>query len=78
MDINFATISNLIFRGETHKNDVLLFCRKKARECHENVSMTDRESAVLLWNFLELLIKQNGVRDRIFPIMVAVLSVICV
>ena len=48
-------------RGETHKNDVLLFCRKMSAECRHDVRLIDRESAELIWNFLELLIKQNGV-----------------
>ncbi|GFO45592.1 transport protein sec16a [Plakobranchus ocellatus] len=47
-------------RANTHKKDVLLFCQQKAKECAENVSMTDRESAQLIWRLLELLIKQNG------------------
>ncbi|XP_052828861.1 protein transport protein Sec16A isoform X6 [Octopus bimaculoides] len=49
-----------LIRGETHKNDVLLFCQSKVKEYGENIRMTDRESAILLWKFLELLIKQNG------------------
>ncbi|XP_013096813.2 uncharacterized protein LOC106080064 isoform X1 [Biomphalaria glabrata] len=47
-------------RTNTHKKDVLLFCQQKAASCAENVSLLDRESAQLLWRFLELLIKQNG------------------
>ncbi|BFZ20597.1 hypothetical protein BsWGS_23637 [Bradybaena similaris] len=47
-------------RNTTHKNDVLLFCQKKARACAENIDIVDRESAQLIWKFLELLIKQNG------------------
>ena len=49
------------FRGETHKNDVLMYCQKKARQCRDDGSMVDRESAELLWKYLQLLIKQNGV-----------------
>ncbi|XP_059152766.1 protein transport protein Sec16A-like isoform X2 [Physella acuta] len=47
-------------RVSTHKKDVLLFCQQKARACAEDISLPDRESAQLLWRFLELLIKQNG------------------
>ncbi|KAH9500770.1 hypothetical protein Btru_076412 [Bulinus truncatus] len=47
-------------RTNTHKKDVLLFCQQKARSCAENINLPDRESAHLLWRFLELLIKQNG------------------
>ncbi|XP_033732469.1 LOW QUALITY PROTEIN: uncharacterized protein LOC117321945 [Pecten maximus] len=49
-----------VIRGDTHKNDVLSFCQRKARACAENINMIDRESAELIWKLLELLIKQNG------------------
>ncbi|XP_060066100.1 uncharacterized protein LOC132546405 [Ylistrum balloti] len=49
-----------VIRGDTHKNDVLSFCQRKARACTENINMIDRESAELIWKLLELLIKQNG------------------
>lgn len=49
-----------VIRGDTHKNDVLSFCQRKARACVENINMIDRESAELIWKLLELLIKQNG------------------
>ncbi|KAK3087524.1 hypothetical protein FSP39_007014 [Pinctada imbricata] len=49
-----------LVRGDTHKNDVLVFCQRKAKECLDNVQMMDRESAALIWKYLELLIKQNG------------------
>ncbi|XP_052250710.1 uncharacterized protein LOC127857963 isoform X3 [Dreissena polymorpha] len=49
-----------LVRGDTHKNDVLLYCQSKARACAENMALEDRDSAELIWRFLELLIKQNG------------------
>ncbi|XP_078325868.1 uncharacterized protein LOC111124202 isoform X11 [Crassostrea virginica] len=49
-----------LVRGDTHKNDVLRYCQMRAKACAENVQLTDRDSAELLWRFLELLIKQNG------------------
>lgn len=49
-----------LIRHETHKNDVLLYCQKMALECQNNVNLVDRESAQLIWRYLELLIKQNG------------------
>ena len=33
-----------------------------AKQCAETIQMEDRESAELIWKFLELVIKQNGVR----------------
>ena len=50
-------------RGETHKNDVLHFATAKASDCRKSTTMTDRESAALLWDLLVLLCRQNGVRD---------------
>ncbi|XP_071097242.1 protein transport protein Sec16A-like isoform X2 [Haliotis cracherodii] len=47
-------------RADTHKNDVLQFCQRKAQSCAENINMVDRDSAELIWRLLELLIKQNG------------------
>ncbi|WAR31439.1 SC16A-like protein [Mya arenaria] len=49
-----------LVRGDTHKNDVLNFCQQKAKMCVENMDLQDRDSAELIWRFLELLIKQNG------------------
>ncbi|XP_061183855.1 uncharacterized protein LOC133192032 isoform X3 [Saccostrea echinata] len=49
-----------LVRGDTHKNDVLTYCQAKAKTSAENVQLTDRDSAELIWRFLELLIKQNG------------------
>ncbi|ESO98713.1 hypothetical protein LOTGIDRAFT_231137 [Lottia gigantea] len=49
-----------LIRGDTHKNDILLFCQRKAKKCAEEINMMDRESAELIWKLLELLIKQNG------------------
>ncbi|KAK6194900.1 hypothetical protein SNE40_000435 [Patella caerulea] len=49
-----------LVRGDTHKNDVLLFCQRKAKMCNEDINMVDRESAELTWRLLEVLIKQNG------------------
>ena len=49
-------------RNETHKNDVLLLCQQRARDCRARAPQgVDAENAALLWNYLQLLIKQNGV-----------------
>ena len=50
-----------VSRGDTHKNDVLYYCQQQAQKCQNDMNMVDRESAVLVWKLLELLIKQNGV-----------------
>lgn len=51
----------MIFRGDTHKNDVLRFCQEEATLCRQDDYAVDRESILLLWNLLQFLIKQNGV-----------------
>ena len=44
---------------------MLLFCQRKAKECIDDMDLDDRESAELIWRFLELLIKQNGVSMKV-------------
>ena len=63
-----------IFRVETHKNDVLLFCQSMWASCRKNYTLLDRDSAELLWRFLELLIKQNGVQFEPFAVFYAMIS----
>jgi len=58
-------------RVETHKNDVLLFCQSMSAACRQNSTLIDSESAELLWRFLELLIKQNGV-SFFFTLFIAI------
>ena len=48
-------------RNEVHKKDVLDFCKGMSEVVKDDVSSIDVSSAVLLWKFLSLLIKQNGV-----------------
>lgn len=50
------------FRDDTHKVDVINFAQNKATKCLQNESLIDKESASLLWNFIVLLCRQNGVR----------------
>lgn len=42
--------------------DVINFAQNKATKCLQNESLIDKESASLLWNFIVLLCRQNGVR----------------
>lgn len=48
-------------RDDTHKVDVINFAQNKATKCLQNESLIDKESASLLWNFIILLCRQNGV-----------------
>lgn len=48
-------------RDETHKVDVINFAQNKAKECSQNENLLDQESARLLWDFIVLMCRQNGV-----------------
>lgn len=48
-------------RDDTHKVDVINFAQNKATKCLQNESLIDKESASLLWKFIILLCRQNGV-----------------
>lgn len=45
--------------------DVIKFSQNKALECSRDNNLLDRDSARLLWDFIMLLCRQNGVRHRI-------------
>lgn len=49
-------------REETHKVDVIKFAQNKAQECMRNDDLIDKDSAFLIWEFIVLLCRQNGVR----------------
>ena len=46
--------------GETHKNDVIKFCEKKISSVASRHDIADKESYVLLWEMLVLLLRQKG------------------
>lgn len=50
-----------VFRDDTHKVDVINFAQNKAAQCLKNENLIDKESASLLWDFIVLLCRQNGV-----------------
>lgn len=41
--------------------DVINFAQSKAAQCFKNETLIDKESASLLWDFIVLLCRQNGV-----------------
>lgn len=53
-------------REETHKVDVIKFAQNKSQECMRNDDLIDKDSAFLIWEFIVLLCRQNGVRTRVF------------
>merc|ERR1719228_1938939 len=46
--------------GVTHKNDVIKFCERKIAASKSRADLRDRESYVLLWEMLILLLRQKG------------------
>jgi len=46
--------------GVTHKNDVIKFCERKIAACRGRRDMADKESYILLWDMLVLLLRQKG------------------
>lgn len=44
--------------------DVIKFSQSKALECSRDNDLLDRDSARLLWDFIMLLCRQNGVRHQ--------------
>ncbi|XP_036444223.1 protein transport protein Sec16A isoform X3 [Colossoma macropomum] len=49
-----------LVKEETHKVDVIKFAQNKAQECARNDDLIDKDSAVLIWEFIVLLCRQNG------------------
>lgn len=62
MTTDLSLICALSIREETHKVDVIKFSQNKALECARDNNLLDRDSARLLWDFIVLLCRQNGVR----------------
>lgn len=56
-------------REETHKVDVIKFSQNKAMECLRNDNLLDKDSASLIWEFIVLLCRQNGVCILLLPII---------
>jgi hypothetical protein len=46
--------------GVTHKNDVIKFCERKIAGSRGRADLADRDSYVLLWEMLVLLLRQKG------------------
>lgn len=47
--------------GQTHKQQVAVFCQQKIRKASDDShQLVDRQSYILLWELLLLLLRQNG------------------
>lgn len=62
---SLSLFSCAFVREETHKVDVIKFAQNKAQECMRNDDLMDKDSAFLIWEFIILLCRQNGVRTRV-------------
>ncbi|KAK8766563.1 hypothetical protein V5799_006659 [Amblyomma americanum] len=49
-----------LVKSETHKDNVLHFCKDKIRAFAEDPTLPDRSSRILLWELLLLMVRQNG------------------
>ncbi|XP_020508998.1 protein transport protein Sec16A isoform X4 [Labrus bergylta] len=49
-----------LVKEETHKVDVIKFSQNKLLECSRDNDLLDKDSALLLWDFIILLCRQNG------------------
>ena len=54
-----------LIKEHTSKAQLIQFCQKNIREClsNTNVNLIDPQSHALLWDFLALLVRQNGIVD---------------
>jgi len=57
----FISANDIYCRGVTHKNSVIAFCMRKLKKAERDPELFDRESVILLWKLLILLLRQNGV-----------------
>lgn len=54
-----------LVKETTSKAQVIQFCQKNVKEClsNSNVNLIDPQSHALLWDYLALLVRQNGIFD---------------
>jgi hypothetical protein len=58
----------LVYRGKTHKRDVVKFAKDQALAAFNNQSRSfeEREASYILWQVLALMVQQNGVSRTAF------------
>ena len=54
-------LTAVCFRGETSKLEVLAYCDTMVVRLKNKQNITDKESLILIWEYLVLLVKFNGV-----------------
>ena len=50
-----------LVKGFVHKSTVIEYCENKIRNAHLRKDLNDVDSYILIWEFLTLIIRQNGV-----------------
>jgi hypothetical protein len=50
-------------RGDTHTRTIITYCMRKLKKAESDPDLFDRESVILLWKLLILLLTQNGVSN---------------
>lgn len=65
-----------LVKEHSSKAQIIQFCQKNIREClsNANVNLIDPQSHALLWDFLALLVRQNGIVDLKTDISALLLS----
>ncbi|KAK9872597.1 hypothetical protein WA026_018729 [Henosepilachna vigintioctopunctata] len=62
-DDEFKELSNYpgpLIKDVTHKKTVIEYCENKIKNVASNLDISDPESYILMWEFLILLLRQNG------------------
>jgi hypothetical protein len=52
-----------LVKEHTSKAQIIQFCQKHIKECLSNTNVIDPQSHALLWDYLALLVRQNGIVD---------------
>ncbi len=66
-----------LVKDRTSKAQLIQFCQKNVKECLSNVNLIDPQSHALLWDYLGLMVRQNGLVDLktdISPLLLAGIS----
>ena len=66
-----------LVKGTTHKKTIIEYCESKIKEANHSADIVDRESYVLMWELLILLIRQNGVGSLETIVLRVIGSEIC-
>ena len=57
---DIRSLLKYFLRRDTHKDVVIKFCMEKSQEASDDTNLYDRDSVILFWEYLTLLVRQNG------------------